>query len=319
MMIRHKPTIIDVAKRAGVSTATVSRVMNGEALVKDETRQMVEDAIAALGYRRNYLARSLVTGKSGVVGVLIPDVTGPLYGQMARGIEDVLIPLGLHSILVSDNRDPQEEERAIGLLLERQIDALIIIGSYISDASLAQLISPDFPLLLLQREQVSLNSPYISLQLDNDQGVNEAMQYLYEMGHRQIAHVGGLRYDGERRRVVYEAFLREWGLEPFTLASDGTEEGGYQAANKLINKKPEVSAVFCINDRTALGLYHRLQERSVRIPEDISVIGFDDLPFAKHLAPPLTTIQQPARLMGQRAAELVLDLQAKSEAPSIQP
>lgn len=317
-MMKRSPTIIDVAAQAGVSIATVSRVLNDDDKVTSATREAVQVAIQHLGYRRNTLARGLVTGKTGVIGVLIPDVLGPLYGQMARGIEDVLIPLGIHFMMVSDNRNPEEEQAAIELLLERQIDALIVIGSYLTDVELDRLNSSNIPIILMQRENPCDATLYNLIQLDNQTGVKDALHHLIEMGHRNIVHVAGVRYDGLERKRVFVETMKDAGLKgDVVLCSDGTEEGGFKAAHDL-NDYPDVTAVFCNNDRTALGLYHGLKTQGKKIPDDVSVIGFDDVHWSAYLDPPLTTIQQPGRNMGQVAAQQALDALKHPEQVSTQ-
>lgn len=312
-MAERAPTIIDVAQAAGVSTATVSRVINGAGIVKKGTRDVVEKAISSLGHRRNSLARGLVTGKTGVVGVLIPDLLGPLYGQMARGIEDVLIPLGMHSMIVSDNRDPTEERAAAELLLERRVDALIVIGSQLSDLELNQLSGRSVPIILVQREKAQTSSVYDTLQLDNENGVSEAIAYFLQMGHRVIAHLAGPRFDGQERSRIFRQTLTMHNLtSEFVFETNGTEEGGFRAAHEVCANR-NITAVFCTNDRVALGFYRSLQIQSRRVPEDVSVIGFDDLPWTPYLNPPLTTLRQPARIMGQAAAERALQRLQEAE------
>ena len=300
-MSRRNLTILDVARTADVSTATVSRALNG-GKVSGRALRRVEDAVRTLGYQRNTLARGLVTGKTGVVGVSVPDVLGPLYAQMARGIEDVLTPLGMQYTLVTSSRDRAREAAATRFLLEHQVDGLILIGSQLSAAELVALVG-DRPAVLVQREGDA--AAYPTLDLDNAQGVRAAMALLFEQGHRRIAHIAGVRRDGEARQKAYEITLRAAGLEPLVLPSDSTEAGGV-AAGEVLAVHSDVTAVLCSNDRVALGLYHALRGRGVRVPDDVSVVGFDDLPWGEYLAPPLTTVRQPGRAMGQLAARLLL-------------
>lgn len=301
MVNRRNLTILDVAHAAGVSTATVSRALNG-GKISSGALLRVNDAVQALGYQRNTLARGLVTGKTGVVGVGVPDVLGPLYAQMARGIEDVLTPLGMQYTLVTSSRDRAREAAATRFLLEHQVDGLILIGSQLSAAELAALVG-DRPAVLVQREGDA--AAYPTLSLDNAQGVRAALEHLFAHGHRRIAHIAGVRRDGEVRQSAYEDTLRAAGLSSLVLPSDSTEAGGI-AAGEMLAASPEVTAVFCSNDRVALGLYHALRRRGTRVPDDVSVVGFDDLPWGEYLAPPLTTVRQPGREMGQLAARLLL-------------
>jgi LacI family transcriptional regulator len=302
---KRSATILDVAKVAGVSTATVSRVLNG-ARVSATARASVEDAVVRLDYRRNDLARGLVTGKTGVVGVLIPDVIGPLYAQMARGIEDVLEPLGMHYMMVTDNRSLAKEEAALELLLARRVDALILIGCQLEPGRLRAKLRGGPAAVLVQREWAGEPDDFTSVSLDNRGGVTAALEHLLELGHTRIAHIAGVRRDGAERRRCFEAMLRARGLEPGPVVeSDSREEGGALAARRLLEASP-VSAVLCSNDRVAVGLYSWARANRVCIGRDLSVVGFDDLPWSAYLAPPLTTIRQPARAMGRTAAKQVL-------------
>ena len=314
MVSRRNLTILDVATAAGVSTATVSRALNG-GKISGRTQRRVDDAVRALGYQRNTLARGLVTGKTGVIGVSVPDVLGPLYAQMARGIEDVLTPLGVRYTLVTSSRDGEREGAATRFLLEQQVDGLILIGSQLDAPELTALVG-DRPAVLVQREADA--APYPTLSLDNARGVRAALEHLFENGHRRVAHIAGVRRDGRARQGAYEQVLRAAGLTPVVIPSDSTESGGILAANTLADY-PDVTAVFCSNDRVALGLYHALRGRGVRVPEDLSVVGFDDLPWGEYLAPPLTTVRQPGREMGQLAARLVLGEKAVTESTFVEP
>jgi LacI family transcriptional regulator len=302
---KRSTTILDVANAAGVSTATVSRVLN-RGNVSDTARQAVEQAVKRLNYRRNDLARGLVTGRTGVVGVLIPDVIGPLYAQMARGIEDVLEPLGMHYMMVTDNRSLQQERSALELLLARQVDALILIGSQSEPTSLEALLQGGPTTILIQREWPGDNDEFTTVHLDNPSGVRAAVDHLVDLGHTEIAHIAGVRRDGDERRHSFQGALQARGLEPGpVIASDSREEGGLRAGRELL-AGPEVSAVVCTNDRVAVGLYQAARSAGVRIPEHLSVVGFDDLPWSAYLDPPLTTVRQPARAMGRAAANRVL-------------
>lgn len=300
---RRGPTIIDVAAAAGVSTATVSRALNG-GVVSQRARERVLRAVKNLGYRPNTLARGLVTGRTGVVGVLIPDIAGPLYATMARGIEDVLHANGRSLMLMTGNRNETDEGAAIELMLERQVDAFILIGSGLQHEPLEQLLRGGPPVILMEREGTAEN--FATIRLANADGARLATEYLIERGHQRIAHVAGIRRAGMRRLQGYHAALDAAGLDAGPiLQGDFTEESGLAAAEALL-REAAVTAVFCANDRMALGLYHGLRARRVRVPDDISVIGFDDLPWGAYLDPPLTTVRQSAREMGRLAARFAL-------------
>ncbi len=302
--MKSKPTIIDVAKRARVSIATVSRVLNG-VHVREESRVRVQKAVQRLSYRHNKIARGLVTGKSGVIGVIVPGIVGHLYGQMARGIEEVLMAQGRHMVIVTNTRNAQEEKENLRLLLERQVDAVIIMGSYLHDEDLRDL-GLNVPIVFIQREVPPVKSRHSAVTIDNRSGMEAALNYLIKAGHRRIAHLSGLRRDGLERCTLFKELLRDAGLcDTLIFAGDFTEARGMMVAEEIL-QNTNVTAVACSNDRMALGLYRALHNKGVRVPKDMSVIGFDDEPWTAYLEPPLTTLRQPAREVGQLAAKQAL-------------
>jgi LacI family transcriptional regulator len=312
-MKERYPTILDVARAAGVSTATVSRAMNGR-VVSPAARAKVEEAVERLGYRPNSVARGLATGRSGVIGVIVPDVAGPLYAQMARGIEDVTEPLGLQFFLLTDNRSAELERQALRTLLERQVDGVILIGSRLPADELEELVGTRTGAVLVEREAPL--DPFTSISLDNEGGAYAATEHLIERGHRRIAHVTGLRKAGERRLSGYLRALEDAGLPSGPLIDgDFTEASGVVAAQGL-RALPDVTAVFCANDRIALGLVSALLAEGWRLPDELSIIGFDDLPFSAYLSPSLTTVRQDARAMGRLAAQRVVAAMSGSAEPS---
>jgi LacI family transcriptional regulator len=302
--MKSKPTIVDVAKKARVSIATVSRVLNG-VHVREESRVRVEKAVRHLNYRHNKIAQGLVTGKSGVVGVIVPGIVGHLYGQMARGIEEVVMAQGLHMVIVTNTRNAEEEKENLKLLLERQVDGVIIIGSYLHDEDLLEL-NLNVPIVFIQREVPPLKSCHSAITIDNRSGVEAALAYLWGAGHRCLAHITGLRRDGLERQQLFQEIVNRKGLgDALIFKGDFTEEKGLELADEVLKRKG-ITAVVCSNDRSALGLYRALHSKGVRIPKDISVIGFDDEPWTPYLEPPLTTLRQPARDVGRFAAKQIL-------------
>ncbi len=302
-MSRSRPTIHDVAREARASIATVSRALNG-GVVSAAALARIETAVARLGYRRNDVARGLVTGRSGLVGVVVPDLMGPLYAQMARGIEDVLDERGMHAMLVTDHLEPAAERRAIELLRGRQVDGLVLIGSRLPADALRAAVAGT-PVAHVQRDGPDDGDPQV--RLDDAAGVRAAVRHLLDAGHRRIGHIAGTRRDGLERRDAYLAAMAEAGLEPGPVeAGEFTEEGGEAAAERLLGQR-DVTAVFCASDRMAVGLLHAARRRGLAVPDDVSVVGFDDLTWARYLHPPLTTVRQPGRDMGRAAARLVLE------------
>jgi LacI family transcriptional regulator len=304
------PTLHDVAAAAGVSTATVSRALNGGP-VSERRRRLVLDAVQTLGYRPNTLARGLVTGRSGAVGVLIPDVAGPLYATLTSGIEDVLRSAGVDFMMMTGNRDPGAEAASIEALLERRVDALVLIGSWHAPEALRPVLAAGRPVVLVEPEGVDHDETgaeladvtIISL-ADQDAAVRAA-EYLIERGHTRIAHLRGVRRAGARRLAGYRAAMAAAGLDAGpVVAGDFSEPAGAEALPALL--EAGVSAVFCANDRMALGVYHALASRGLRVPDALSVVGFDDLPWAAYLDPPLTTVRHAAFDLGRLAARAAL-------------
>jgi LacI family transcriptional regulator len=310
---QRNPTIEDVAHLAGVSIATVSRALNGGPIA-DATRARVTAAVAQLGFQRNAHAQSLASGRSRTVGVVVPDVAGPLYAQMARGVEDVLEPLGMQFYLVTDNRTPEFGRRVLHSLLERRVDGLILIGNLLPSRELEGLLAGGPATVTIEREGDP--TPFDAIDLDNVGGALQATQHLIERGHRRIAHVSVSRRAGSERLAGYRAALAAADLEPGPiLEADFTEESGYRAGLALCDLRG-VHAVFCGNDRIALGLMRAASECGRTIGGDLSVVGFDDLPFAAYLNPPLTTIRQNARDLGRRAAEHLIRMLDDSAGPA---
>lgn len=240
------------------------------------------------------------------MGVVIPDATGPLYGQMQRGLADGLTAHGLGYIATESRRDPGREAALLDEMLARKVEALVLVGSGLPLEALRARFAHLPPVVLIEREGAAAGVP--TFQIENEAAAHRATRALLEAGHTRIAHIRGLRRAGREREAGFLRALEEAGLRPAAVASgDFTEEGGYRAARALL-AAGGFSAVFAANDRMALGVYRAAFEAGLRIPDDLSVVGFDDLAFAAYLTPPLSTLRQPAYELGRRAAAAVLDL-----------
>ncbi len=303
-MSDRPPTLHDVAQHAGVSTATVSRVLNGGP-VRPGTARLVRDVVKRLGYVPNQVARGLVTGRSMVVGVLVPDLVGPLNAAIARGVEDVLEAHGMHAVIVTDHRDVRRETKRIQTLVARRVDGLVLIGSELGDPALGD-VAPATPVVHVGAERAATDDRFPEVRIDNHAGIAKALERLAGLGHRRIAHLAGPRRDGRERNEAITTLAPRYGL---TLAhvvdTDFSEEAGRDAGATLLTHR-DFTAVLCANDRSAAGLYQVARERGLRLPDDLTVLGFDDLPWSAYLAPPLTTLRQPGRDMGRLAAERLL-------------
>jgi LacI family transcriptional regulator len=309
-----------VAKAAGVSPSTVSRILNGTALVADDKRLAVDEAIRTLGFRPNPVARGLAGGRTLSIGVLTQTINSPFYGEAMRGLEDELERAGYVPIFVSGHWHEAEERKALDALMSRRVDGLIVLAGRLSNETLLA-YADQVPMVLVGRE---LAAPRVfSIGFDNFTGAVLATRHLIECGHNRIAFIGGdtTHEDAHEREAGYRAALRDAGIEfdpALVLAGDFTESGGLLAINRLLDSRLSFSAVFAANDQTALGAALGLYRRSVRVPDDVSLVGFDDLAGAKYAVPPLTTVRQPVYEMGLLAARAILDM-LKGHAPDVKP
>jgi LacI family transcriptional regulator len=308
-------TIIDIARDAGVSPSTVSRVLSGNPRVDAAMRAAVEAAAKRLNYRPNMVAQGLVRGRSNTIGVLTQNMNSLFYGEMVIGIEQQLYQTGYFPLLASGNWNlpnlPTELD-ALDVLLGRQIDGLIILGGQLPDERL-QGVAAQLPLILVGRTAAGLEDR--CLQIDNYQGAYSAVQYLLQSGHTRIAHITGkmVQTDAQARYAGYCAALEDAGvgIDP-QLIVEGTfqEQGGIQAIEVLLERGVQMSAVFAANDPLAYGARLALFRHGIRVPDDISLVGFDDQSNSVYCIPPLTTVRQPALEMGAAAAAAMLRLLA---------
>ena len=308
---RARPTIYDVAALAGVSTASVSRLLNGKGQIAPATRAAIEAAVRQLGYQPNVVARSLVTKSTQTIALLLPEITNPFYGALVSGIEQRTLELGYTLLLCTTRGDPLREELYLDLLRSKQVDGALVDGLVLPPERISRFVSEGFPIVCLDR---SIDAPSVPLvQVDNKLGARIAAEHLLELGHTRIAHVTGdpaLRISRDRADG-YAAALRDAGIDPAPeLVAPGgfTEDGGYEATRTLLARRPRPTAVFAANDLSAVGVIEAIVEKGLRVPDDVSVVGFDDLRLAAYTTPPLTTIHQPAREIGERATSLLLDL-----------
>jgi LacI family transcriptional regulator len=303
-------TLDDVAKAAKVSPSTVSRILNGTAVVSQDKRKNVEEAIARLGYRPNFMAQALAKGRSMLVGVVTQSISSPFYGETFVGIEHGLAESGYHPMFISAHWRVDEEREAIELLTARRTDALIVLGGNLEDAFLTK-IAATLPVVTVGRIVFGLENQ--SVLVNQEMGAMLGVRHLLGLGHRKIAHISGptSHRDARERLLGYQNALAEFGIafDP-SLVIEGNyqERAGLLATEQLLSRHTDVSAIFCANDQTAFGARLALHRRGIRVPEDISLLGFDDLFASSFTTPPLTTVRQPGEEMGMTAAKLVLSL-----------
>lgn len=303
-------TVLDVAREAGVSPSTVSRILNGTARVTSDKRQAVEEAIRKLDFRPNLFARSLKTGTTMTVGILTQDVESPFYGRAMKGIEEGLAGTGYAPIIVSGHWNAAEEAERVRLLMARRIDGLVILTGHLDDRQIAEFARHQ-PIVVTGRQ---LDAPQVrAFAFDQEGGGYLATRHLLTLGHRSIAHIAGPadHTDATDRRAGYERALREAGvpLRPeLVVQGDFMESGGLLAMNRLLDSAQPFTAVFAANDQTAFGARMAMYRRGVRVPDDVSLLGVDDLPGAAYATPPMTTVHQPLYEMGLAAAQALLGM-----------
>lgn len=324
-MPSRKPavTVRDVAREAGVHPGTVSRVLNPQRrhLISEQTALRVEHAAQELGYGVNHIARGLRTRQSSTIGVLIPDLTNPLFPPMVRGIEDELHPAGYTALLTNTDSDPERELSGIETLSARQVDGFIIAPTETNVERVREMIEDGIPVVLVNRSVPRVSG--FAVTPDDRRGATIAVEHLISLGHRAIAHIGGpqvLSPGYERYRAFLDA-MREHHLEReaeqlTVFASAFTGGAGAQPTRELLARGRPFTAVFAANDLLALDCIDELRKAGLTCPRDVSVIGFNDMPYVDRFDPPLSTIRFSHYEMGRRAAELLLgQLSGDTSAP----
>ena len=306
------PTIHDIARAANVSPSTVSRVLPGSTPVTPRRRAAVLAAIETLNFKPNLVARGLARGKSMAIGVLTQSMASLYYGELAQGINQGLQQQQYHPVYATGQWQVEEELAALNLLLERQVDGLIVLGGGLSDETLRS-IAAQIPLIAVGRMIAGLEEHCIGI--ENYAGAYRATGYLIELGHRRIAHIAGIlsHIDARERQTGYGQALQNAGLDvdqQLIVAGEFTEHSGLLATETLLTRGASFSAIFAANDQMAYGARLALYRRGLRVPDDISLIGFDDLVSSAYVTPPLTTVRHHMAGMGQAAAEGILRLLA---------
>jgi len=307
---RHRPSLADVARHARVSPATVSRVLNNSAPVRDDVRARVLAALTALRYEAPSSRRSSSTLENAVV-LLIPDILNPYFAEMARGIEDEARGDGLMTVLVDTTEDPEHEEQVLRTLGRQPLGGVILCGSRLpSERLLAAWTKYRVPMVVVNRSLRHPDIPCVIVDWAN--ATYRATRHLFDLHHTRIAVITEppAAEAAEARLRGIKTALAEAGLTlppEWAISSLPNESGGFQAMNSLLSLPPRdrPTAVIVYNDIMALGALHAARAQHLRVPEDISVIGFDDIPMAAHANPPLTTIAQPKYRMGRLAMQLL--------------
>lgn len=302
-------TISDVAKRAGVSTMTVSRVINNSGYTSQETQQRVEKAIAELGYVPNALARSLRFKQTKTIALILTDITNPFFTTLARGVEDAASENGFSVIYCNTDESPQEEAEYLYALLQKQVDGMLLVPARSSKESVIYLRERKEPVVVLDRRIMDLNVD--TVRCDSEEGAYLLTRHLLDIGHRRIAVLSGPAEASTAidRVAGYRRAVEQAGLEvdpQMICYGQFIQESGYQMVQKVLSISPRPTAIFAANNFISIGAYHALRDAGLHIPEDISLVTFDDLPASLVLEPFLTVVDQPAYDMGYKGTELLL-------------
>lgn len=307
---RKRPTIYDVARLAGVSTATVSRALNDIGQVAEAKRVAIDAAVAQLGYRPNTIARSLVTRSTQTIALLLPDITNPFYADLVTGIQQLTLERDYTMLLCTTDFDPEQEERYLRLLRAKHVDGALVDGLVLPPERIARFVEDGFPIVCLDRDVNSRAVPLV--QVDNRMGARLATEHLLALGHTRVAHImGAPARISEERLLGYQGALGRAGVDPdssLVALGNFTETGGHDAMQALLAAETGMTAVFAANDLSAIGAMNAIVASGRSVPRDISVVGFDDLRLAQYTSPPLTTIRQPAGDIARHSTELLLGM-----------
>jgi LacI family transcriptional regulator len=296
-------TIRDVAARAGVSVATVSRVFNQKGPIREETLRRVMDVAGAMQYVPHAGARSLSIRSTRTIGVVLPDLHGEFFSEVIRGIDLAAREHGYHLLLSGSHAD-RDEMRAVIQAVRGLVDGLIIMSPDLDPTALCGELPPGVPAVLLNAK----SDGRLSITIDNAAGARDVVRHLAALGHEHIAFIGGPAHnvDAEQRRRGFRAGAKARNVQATELAGDFTEDSGYEAGKAIAAMKPRPTAVFAANDSMAIGALSAFRDARVRVPQDVALVGFDDIPIARFLDPPLTTVKVPIAELGRRGLQLLI-------------
>jgi LacI family transcriptional regulator, galactose operon repressor len=312
-------TIEDVAKRAQVSRATVSRVLNNNLRVDESLRSRVLEAVQALDYQPNHVARRLRARSSTVIGLIISDIQNPYFISVIRGVEDTAYAQHMSIVLCNSDEDVTKQQLYLQLMESEHVAGLIIVPANSHDnAGLARLKQAGIPIILLDRTVETLQVD--AVKVDNMRGAYEAVNHLIELNHRRIGIISGFKHltTGDERYQGYREALTAAGLpidDSLVRFGDFKTESGYHLTHELMAAADPPKALFVANNLMTLGAMRALHELGVRIPEDIALVGFDDMPWSGELYSPLTAVSQPTYELGQEAVQLLMRRISQPAAP----
>jgi LacI family transcriptional regulator len=308
-MSSKRVNISDVAREAGVSSQTVSRALNNKGEISTETRKRVLEIVQRLGYRPNTLARGLVTQKTSTLGLVVPDIANPFFSEVARGAEDAAHTAGYSLLLCNAMEDPEREMEALRALEAQRVDGILLCSSRLADPKLTAMLGRLPPVVLANRAPAADGMRSVSI--DDEFGARAAMRHLLRTGHQRVGLLAGppASHSGICRSAGYKAALTEAGvpIDTALIAPCAPNlEGGREGAAELLCRRPDVDALLCYNDLVAVGALQAAAALGRRVPEDVAVVGFDDIPLAALVTPALTTLRSDRRALGAEIVRLLL-------------
>jgi LacI family transcriptional regulator len=304
------PTIREVAQKSGVSSATVSHVINGSRYVSEEVQARVRAVMTEIGYQPNALARSLRRGESYTLGLILPDSGNPFFAEIARSIEAAAFDSGYNIILCNTEENRNRESLYVEVLRNKQVDGIIFVATGDQTDAIPQFLRSELPVVLVDRHLPAIQSDEVML--DNHQGGYLAAQHLISLGHRRIGCIAGPSTvtPSTQRVTGYKSALADHGLpvdEALIMRGDFHPGSGWTVTRTLLNVPDPPTAIFACNDMMAIGALRAASECGRRVPADLAIVGFDNIELAAYTTPPLTTIGQPIQNMGRIAAKLIIE------------
>jgi LacI family transcriptional regulator len=312
-------SIKDVAREAGVSIATVSRVLNNIDVVNEDTKKKVEDAIKKLSYRPNIVARSLKTQRTKTLGIILPDIASQIYPEVVRGVEDIANIYDYNIILCNTDLNIEKEKEYLNVLKEKMVDGVVYISSSLEKEVIDTIHDLQMPTVLV--ETADSENTFASVTIDNIEAANKAVSFLIEKGNKKIAFIGtssekinasSMRYEGYKKALEKNRILFDLNIIKFTEGGIRANNG-YSAMNDILEKGEKFDALFCSNDELAMGAINALREKGISVPEEIDVMGFDNIYASSVFYPKLTTIAQPLYDMGSVGTRMLIKIINKEE------
>jgi LacI family transcriptional regulator len=309
-MSKQRVTMADVAREAGVSLMTVSRAINGKDGLSQATRDRIQAIIDRLGYRPSVIARSLVTDRTGTIGLVVIDNSNPFFSEVARGVEHEAYAQGYNVFLCNTEEDIEREQAVLRSLEEKRVDGVILCSPRSDEKVLQAALEQHAAAVLINRRLADMRLGTVLV--NDEQGGRVCTEHLLSRGHRAIGFLSGpsRSYSGQARARGYRATLEAAGITPcpdWTRPCLPVVESGCEATLALLTDQPQLTALFCYNDLSAVGALQACASLGRRVPDDLAIVGFDDIPLARLVTPPLTTCHVPLHDLGKQAMQLLLD------------